>query len=184
MFLVLYSVLLTDKLFRLYQMDQCLRQLLTAGFKMYLPAEKYFQTIRVSTQFTLVTHPLLKEFLWWLLQSWTLAWASRRLRRWEGVRELERSKGRIWAEGEALSSPFLLPIPSLSPTKSLSPTSPKCMHLPPALAMLWAWYDHSLDKHSSTMRSQKCFFPLLLKQSSRNAFGFWVLMAAVSLFSI
>lgn len=64
MFLVLYSVLLTDKLFRLYQMDKCSRQLLTAGFKMYLPAEKYFQTIRVSTQFTLVTHPLLKEFLW------------------------------------------------------------------------------------------------------------------------
>lgn len=38
---------------------------------------------------------------------------------------------------------------------------PATVHLPQYRAALWAWYKLSLDKHSFTMRSQKCVYVFL-----------------------
>lgn len=74
--------------------------------------------------------------------------------------EVRRSHTAEWrrattAEGEALFSHFHSP--HFSPAKSFSPPSQEHPDLPP-LQCFEPWYDHSLDKHSSTMRGHKFFF--------------------------
>lgn len=79
-----------------------------------------------------------------------LAWEARKSHRaaWRGVTAAFEQK-------VMLSFPIFTPhIFSSKITLSLLSRALE----PPSLAALWAWYDHSLDKHSSTMRSQKCFF--------------------------
>lgn len=70
----------------------------------------------------------------------------------------------VWAEGEALPPPT-----AYLPSRRTRPSS---------LATLRAWYRHSLDKHSSTMRKQTWVFspPRSSNKEPRNALGFWILM--------
>lgn len=73
----------------------------------------------------------------WASTNSTVVWADRRLRRQEGG-----------SDGEPLFPRF--------PSSHLHYLT-LLFRVPPSLATLCAWYNHSLDKHSSTMRSPKCF---------------------------
>lgn len=80
---------------------------------------------------------------------------------WGG--SMERSRNGVWAGDETLFpifTPYTFSLSSKIPLALVSRAHvpPSLPPLPPSLAMPWAWYDHSLDKHSSTMRSQKWVF--------------------------
>ncbi len=147
-------------------------KLLTGGFKVICELQSIFEALQWA-------HSLHSQHLrsWWRgaapysqsakAESWSEGWGGER----EPESCVERRNNSVWAEGEALFAIFTphtfsrkIPLALLSRA-----------HAPPSLAALWAWYDHSLDKHSSTMRCQKRFFSFFSNKAQEMPLvsGFW-----------
>lgn len=154
------SAALTDRLVKMNQTSPYSRQLLTGGFKRHLSAAKYVikhSTIIGSVQFTFIIHththtqrgavPYINSARFRLLPG-----------QMRGSQRCVRARFKTVSEQKVkLSFPIFTPH-TFTICSKIPLALPFQAHVPPSLATLWAWYDHSLDKHSSTMRSQKCFF--------------------------
>lgn len=132
--------------------DSHLRQLLT-DFKRHLSAAKYFWTITACRHFAFAAYTLLTKRSGCLQSDdqGRLVKDCLEAGGWGGEKEphswMETSNNsRSW------SSLFPFSLPTL-----FSPPSLEHPNLPP-LQCFEPWYDHSLDKHSSTMRGHKFFF--------------------------